>query len=70
MNTVNHAWLYRRSIALQDQRALPFGGDRHGPPRAQVVPQIPRICDKAVYYCNRGYEKWCDIEDKFCDTGA
>ncbi len=36
-----------------------------------VVPQIPTgLCNKAVYYCNRGYQKWCEIEDKFCDTGA
>jgi len=31
----------------------------------QVVPQYG-ICDKAAYYCNRGYEKWCTILDKFC----
>lgn len=33
----------------------------------QVVPQIPLgLCTKAAYYCNRGYENWCDIEDRFC----
>ena len=33
----------------------------------QVVPQIPLgLCNKAAYYCNRGYENWCDILDKFC----
>ena len=31
----------------------------------QVVPQYG-LCDKAAYYCNRGYEKWCDILDRFC----
>ena len=36
-------------------------------PSTQVVPQIPLgLCTKAVYYCNRGYQKWCDIEDRFC----
>lgn len=35
---------------------------------AQVVPQYG-LCDKASYYCARGYQKWCDIEDRFCDTG-
>lgn len=24
------------------------------------------LCDKAVYYCNRGFKKWCDIEDRVC----
>lgn len=34
----------------------------------QVVPQIPLgLCTKAAYYCNRGYEKWCDIFDRICD---
>ena len=32
----------------------------------QVVPQYG-ICDKAAYYCARGYQQWCDIEDRFCD---
>jgi len=33
----------------------------------QVVPQFPvGLCTKAVYYCNRGYQKWCDIEDRVC----
>lgn len=33
----------------------------------QVVPQFPLgLCTKAAYYCNRGYQKWCDIEDRFC----
>jgi hypothetical protein len=33
----------------------------------QVVPQIPMgLCNKASYYCNRGYEKWCDILDRIC----
>ena len=32
-----------------------------------VVPQIPiGLCTKAAYYCIRGYQKWCDIEDRFC----
>jgi len=31
----------------------------------RVEPQYS-LCDKAVYYCNRGYQKWCDIEDRFC----
>lgn len=31
----------------------------------QVVPQYG-LCDKAAYYCIRGYQKWCAIEDKFC----
>lgn len=31
----------------------------------QVVPQYS-LCDKAVYYCNRGIQKWCDIEDRVC----
>lgn len=30
-----------------------------------VVPQYS-LCDKAVYYCNRGIKKWCDIEDRVC----
>jgi hypothetical protein len=34
----------------------------------QVVPQYgPRgLCEKAAYYCARGYQNWCDIEDKWC----
>jgi hypothetical protein len=33
----------------------------------QVVPQIPLgLCTKAAYYCNRGYENWCDILDRVC----
>jgi hypothetical protein len=32
----------------------------------QVVPQYG-LCDKAIYYCNRGYENWCRIFDRFCD---
>jgi len=31
----------------------------------QVVPQYG-LCDKAAYYCNRGYENWCKILDRFC----
>ena len=35
----------------------------------RVVPQIPLgLCTKAAYYCNRGYVKWCDIFDRFCDS--
>ena len=34
-----------------------------------VVPQIPiGLCTKAAYYCNRGYQKWCDIFDRNCET--
>jgi hypothetical protein len=34
----------------------------------QIVPQIPLgLCTKAAYYCNRGYQKWCDIWDRNCD---
>ena len=34
-----------------------------------VVPQIPiGLCTKAAYYCTRGYQKWCDIEDRVCNT--
>ena len=34
-----------------------------------VVPQIPLgLCTKAAYYCSRGYQKWCDIEDRFCNV--
>ena len=34
-----------------------------------VVPQIPLgLCAKAAYYCNRGYQKWCDIEDRVCNV--
>lgn len=33
----------------------------------QVVPQFPvGLCTKAAYYCNRGYQKWCDILDSVC----
>lgn len=32
-----------------------------------VVPQYG-LCDKALYYCNRRIQKWCDIYDRFCDT--
>jgi len=33
-----------------------------------VVPQIPiGLCTKALYYCNRGYQKWCDIYDRNCE---
>jgi hypothetical protein len=32
-----------------------------------VLQQIPiGLCNKAAYYCNKGVQKWCDIEDKFC----
>lgn len=34
----------------------------------QVVPQY-NLCDKARYYCDRGYKKWCDIEDRICGGG-
>ena len=35
----------------------------------QVVPQIPLgLCTKAAYYCTRGYQKWCDIEDRVCNV--
>jgi hypothetical protein len=33
-----------------------------------VVPQFPAgLCAKAAYYCNRGYQKWCAIEDRVCN---
>lgn len=33
-----------------------------------IVPQFPQgLCAKAAYYCNRGYQKWCDIEDRVCN---
>ena len=33
----------------------------------QVVPQFPRgLCNKAAYYCNRGYENWCEVLDTIC----
>ena len=39
------------------------------PSSTMVVPQIPLgLCAKAAYYCNRGYQKWCDIEDRVCDV--
>ena len=39
----------------------------HSAPQG-VVPQIPiGLCTKAAYYCNRGYQKWCDIEDANCN---
>ena len=31
-----------------------------------AVPQYG-LCDKALYYCNRGIQQWCTIFDKFCD---
>jgi hypothetical protein len=35
----------------------------------QVVPQFPvGLCTKAAYYCARGYEKWCAIFDRNCET--
>jgi len=38
-------------------------------PSTMVVPQIPLgLCAKAAYYCNRGYQKWCDIEDRVCNV--
>jgi hypothetical protein len=30
-----------------------------------VVPQYG-FCDKAAYYCNRGYQNWCDALDRVC----
>jgi hypothetical protein len=37
----------------------------------QVVPQGPLgLCTKAAYYCNRGYQKWCDILDTHCFPDA
>jgi hypothetical protein len=34
-----------------------------------IVPQIPiGLCTKAAYYCTRGYQKWCDIEDRVCNV--
>jgi hypothetical protein len=45
--------------------ALPIGAALKG----QVVPQIPTgLCAKAAYYCVRGYEKWCAIYDRNCET--
>lgn len=29
----------------------------------RIVPQFG-LCDKAAYYCNRGYERWCDVLDR------
>ena len=34
----------------------------------QVVPQWGGLCGKARYLCDRGYQKWCDIEDRFCNV--
>lgn len=35
----------------------------------RIVPQIPiGLCTKAAYYCTRGYQKWCDIEDRVCNV--
>jgi hypothetical protein len=32
-----------------------------------VVAQFPvGLCNKAAYYCNRGYQKWCDVLDRVC----
>lgn len=42
------------------------GGRRGASQAARVVPQYG-LCDKALYYCNRGIQKWCTIFDKFCD---
>jgi hypothetical protein len=37
--------------------------------KGHVVPQIPiGLCTKAAYYCARGYEKWCAIYDRNCET--
>ncbi len=36
---------------------------------SHVVPQIPiGLCTKAAYYCDRGYQKWCDIYDRNCES--
>ena len=34
-------------------------------PSTQIEPQYG-LCDKARYLCDRGYQKWCDIEDRVC----
>jgi hypothetical protein len=35
------------------------------PSNSLVVPQYG-FCDKAAYYCNRGYQNWCDALDRVC----
>jgi hypothetical protein len=32
----------------------------------QIVPQQTGLCNKAAYYCNRGYENWCRILERYC----
>jgi hypothetical protein len=44
------------------------GASSTGAAAQMVVPQFPAgLCAKAVYYCNRGYQKWCAIEDRVCN---
>ena len=48
----------------QIAKHYPEAATNAAPPN-QVVPQYS-LCDKAVYYCNRGIEKWCRIEERYC----
>jgi hypothetical protein len=64
MNTMNMpGFTAEASLHKTDERYPGVATD--AAPSNQVVPQYG-ICDKASYYCNRGYQKWCDILDKYC----
>ena len=45
------------------------GGATDAVPSAQVVVPQYSFCDKASYYCNRGYQNWCDALDRVCLGG-
>jgi hypothetical protein len=67
MNTTNSipGFTAEASLYRTDKHYLVVAADPAS--SIQVVPQIPvGLCTKAAYYCNRGYQKWCDILDRFC----
>lgn len=58
---------FTAEASLYNTNELYFQKVTNTAPSNHVVPQIPiGLCNKAVYYCNRGIQKWCDIADRFC----
>ena len=69
MNTLNTMPGFTAEASVYKTNGRYAGAPTGAASATMVVPQIPLgLCTKAAYYCNRGYQKWCDIEDRVCNV--
>ena len=65
MNTVNALPGFTAEASVYKTTGRYHHAETDSASSTQVVPQYG-LCDKAAYYCVRGYENWCTMLDRFC----